>query len=181
MFSPVVNDIVKQELEKEAHELEKKIADIKITLQREPHRNTNDISSKAQWTNSYKRWNDYQDTDELQSKFESAEIQLTNLKERIDKLNDSNVKSCNHRFACGCSGNKEAERQVVSMATSKRLKEMLSFKEEGNILFKEKNYRDALALYEKSLIYFEYCFDGNEAEQKMADALRLSCLLNAGK
>lgn len=180
MFSPIVNDIVKQELEKEAHELEKKIFEMKITLQRESHRNTNDVSSQAQWMNSYKRWDDYQDTDELQSKFESAENQLTKLKERIARLNDTNPKSCSHRFSCGCSGNKEAERKVVSMTTSKRLKEMLSFKENGNILFKEKNYWDAMALYEKSLVYFEYCFDGSEVEQKKADALRLCCLLNAG-
>ena len=54
---------------------------------------------------------------------------------------------------------------------------MVQFKEEGNTLFKQHNYKEALALYEK--IYFEYCFDGSQDDRKQADSIRVLCLLNA--
>jgi len=56
---------------------------------------------------------------------------------------------------------------------------MVLFKEQGNTLFTQHNYKEALALYEKALIYFEYCFDGSLDERKQADAIRELCLLNA--
>lgn len=65
------------------------------------------------------------------------------------------------------------------MKTCDRLDEMVLFKEQGNTLFKQHNYKGALALYEKSLIYFEYCFDGSPDERKRADTIREVCLLNA--
>jgi hypothetical protein len=182
MFSPIVSGIVKQELEKEAQELEKKIADMEMELEKASESETDEVVT-AQWTNSYKQWEKYQDTDELATKIRSTENDLAKLKERITRLNNSNdsLKTCSHRFACGCSGNKQAEREVAAMNTSRRLQEMQSFKEKGNIFFGKKKYTDALALYEKSLIYFEYCFDGSESERRRADDLRLCCLVNAGE
>ncbi|KAL3800562.1 hypothetical protein ACHAWO_009806 [Cyclotella atomus] len=166
MFSTVVDEIVKQELENEARELETKIAEMKVNLQR---------SSEPLHTN----WDNYQDVEELESNIESAKDQLSKLKGRISRLDNDSLKTCSHRYACQCSGDKRAEREVVAMGTSKRLEEMKSFKEQGNTFFGEKKYREALDLYEKSLIYFEYCFDGTADEQAKADELRLSCLLNA--
>lgn len=167
MFSTVVDKIVKQELENEARELETKIAEMKVNLQR---------ASEPLHTN----WDNYQDVEELGSNIESAKDQLSKLKGRIGRLDNDSLKTCSHRYACQCSGDKRAEREVVAMGTSKRLEEMKSFKEQGNTFFGEKKYREALDLYEKSLIYFEYCFDGTADEQAKADELRLSCLLNAG-
>lgn len=179
MLSPVVNGIVRQEMENEAEELEKKIADMEFALQQasmpSAHKSLHSMSD------SYNHWNSYQDTEELESKVEAAKSQLTRLKDRISRLSSDNPKACSHRFACGCSQNKQAEREVVAMSASKRLEEMQSFKEQGNALFGEKKYREALALYEKSLVYFEYCFDGAASERKDADAVRLCCLLNAGE
>lgn len=178
MLSPVVTEIVKQELETEAKQLAKSIAEMEIVIAR-----SEDIkhSAQSEWSDTYKTWEKYQDTEELLTNVESAKGQLANIKERMNRLDGGNSKSCSHRFACGCSGNKSAEREVVAMSTSSRLKEMQSFKEKGNIFFGEKRYGEALALYEKALVYFEYCFDGTQDEQRLADSLRLRCLLNAGE
>jgi tetratricopeptide (TPR) repeat protein len=176
MFSPVVNDIVRQEMQKEANDLEKRISSLETELQRASKHE----SSHSQWTASYEHWDNFQDTDELTVALESAKSNLARLKERIKKLgNCDTLKTCSHRHACSCSGNKQTEREVVSMTTSQRIEEMESFKEKGNALFAERKYKEALALYEKSLIFFEYCFDGTEEERRQADNLRLLCQLNA--
>ena len=52
-------------------------------------------------------------------------------------------------------------------------------KKEGNTLYEAKKYKESIALYKKSPIYIEYCFDGNNEERRQADTLRLLCLLNA--
>lgn len=136
--------------------------------------------SHSQWTALYREWEHYQDTEELTSKIESAKNDLAKIRETINRLNDANPsKMCSHRFACSCSGNKQAEREVASMSTSKRLKEIQSLKASGNSFFGEKKYSEALALYEKSLLYYEYCLNCTENERKQADSLRLQCLLNA--
>jgi tetratricopeptide (TPR) repeat protein len=176
MFSPVVSEIIKQELENEARELETKIAELEVALQR-----ASETSHTNRLKGSYEQWENYQDIEELEAELKTANNQLSKLKDRIGTLHNDNVKTCSHRFACQCSGDKSAEREVVAMGTSKRLEEMKSFKEQGNTFFGEKKYREALALYEKALIYFEYCFDGTADERMRADELRLWCLLNAGR
>jgi len=176
MFSTVVNNIVRQEMEKDAQKVERKIMDMENALQRASYHE----HSHSQWTASYRQWEHYQDTDELTSEIESAKNDLVKIRDRINRLNDDNPsKMCSHRFACSCSGNKQAEREVASMSTSKRLKEIHSLKASGNIFFGEKEYREALALYEKSLLYYEYCLNCTKNERKQADSLRLQCLLNA--
>ncbi|KAL3801069.1 hypothetical protein HJC23_002362 [Cyclotella cryptica] len=176
MFSPVVNNIVRQEMENDAKEIERTIFDMESALQRA----LDNELSHSQWTASYRQWDRYEDTDELTSKIEAAKNELAKIRERINRLNDANPsKMCSHRFACSCSGNKQAEREVAFMSTSQRLKEMHSLKENGNAFFGHKNYLGALALYEKSLLYFEYCLTCTETERKDADSLRLQCLLNA--
>ena len=56
---------------------------------------------------------------------------------------------------------------------------MALFKIQGNELFGQQKYNEALNLYEKTLVYFEYCYNGTQEELKQADCLRLQCLLNA--
>ena len=179
-MSPVVTTIMKHELETEAWQLAESIAEMEIAIARSSELDMSH-SARIDWSNTYKIWEKYQDTDELLTRMESAKGRLAKVKERMNRLDGGNSKNCSHRFACGCSGNKSAERKVVAMSTSGRLKEMHSFKDEGNIFFGEKRYGEALARYEKALIYFEYCFDGVHDEKMQANNLRLRCLLNAGE
>ena len=179
---PIVNDIVRHELEKDAQEMKKRISDSEVILQKASEQDIDKPRSQLQWVASYKKWESYDDIDELTANIESAKKDLRKLNERIKNLNSDTIKKkCSHQFVCGCSRDKQAERQIVAMSTTKKLDEMRSLKEMGNVFFAEKQYEKALALYEKSLIYFEYCFGGNVEEQRKANELRLSCLLNAGK
>ena len=180
-----MDDLIARERESEITKLEEDLSKMELHLHRatemqQSSSRCNVSSSTSSWSDSYQQWECYEDTDDLKSKIELLKQRLSDLRERSKKQNfiDSG-KSCSHRHQCGCLGNKQAERKVVAMSTSERLKHMHSFKEEGNTLFKANKYQGALALYEKSLIYFEYCFDGTVDECENADHLRLQCLLNA--
>lgn len=179
MFSPMMQDLVHQEMQDEAIKLKNCIVEMEAQLQRAT---TQPPPSSSTLVSSYQKWDSYRDTEELQTNVTSAKTDLAKLKEKIaDHTNGNSIqtKTCSHRNNCGCSGNRQAEREAIAMGTARRLQEMQSLKREGNALFGHQKHQQALALYEKSLIYFEYCFDGTDEEQKRADELRLVCLLNA--
>ncbi|KAL7540532.1 hypothetical protein ACHAXR_012233 [Thalassiosira sp. AJA248-18] len=172
-----LKDIIGQEMAKEREALQDKILDLQQNLAKATQ---NDTSEEVSWADSYKKWDCYEDTDELEAEIDAAKKALSKLDDKIKNHNHKDTnKPCNHSHRCSCSGNKSAERKVVAMKTSERLDQMTVFKKEGNALFAQKNFKDSIALYEKALIYFEYCFDGTDEERKLADTLRLQCLLNA--
>ena len=182
MFSPGIKDIIHQEMLKERDKLEKHIQSLENSLDKasksvdDENTNTNNVTL----TSSYSHWDSYEDIEELQEQINDAKKSLIKLNEKITAHDEpSSEKTCGHRYQCSCSGDKRAERAVVAMKPCDRRKEMISFKEQGNTLFKQQNYKEALALYEKALIYFEYCFDGSPDERKQADSIREVCLLNA--
>lgn len=176
-----MKDVIGQEMAKERDKLEKIIVVMEHSLGK-ARVTQSDQPRNDSWTNAYSRWDCYEDADELESRVDIAKKNLAKLTDKIKNHggNDSD-KECNHRFNCSCSGDKSAEREVVAMKTSERLEQMARFKNDGNVLFANQpaNFKEALALYERSLIYFEYCFDGTDAEIIQADTLRLQCLLNA--
>ena len=187
MFSPGIKDIIHQEMLKERDKLEKHIKSLKDSIEKasssaDENRNDNTNKTNNTLTSSYSHWDSYEDVEELHEQINNAKKSLIKLNDKInnhDNPNTSTNKQCGHRYQCSCSGDKRAEREVVAMKTCDRLDEMIHFKEQGNNLFTQQNYKEALALYEKSLIYFEYCFDGSPDERKQADAIREVCLLNA--
>ena len=175
-----LGDVISQEMGRESERLEKDIAEMERTLHaakevRNDAYYNKALSTDSAWTDSYRQWERYEDIEELEDKIKSAKKDLNKLKEK--KENPS--KKCSHRFKCSCSCDKQAEQEVVGMGTLQRLKHMQLFREQGNFLFRKKKYEEALGLYEKSLIYFEYCFDGTDDECQQADDLRLKCLLNS--
>ena len=178
MFSASMKGIIAQEMANEREKLEKNIAAMKQILYKASSAQC-ELFKKDPWAKAYKHWDCYEDTDELEEKINAAKKDLAKLDDKIKNHgSDSSSKQCGHRHNCSCSGDKRAEREVVAMRTSERLDKMALFKEEANALYAHKKYRNALALYEKSLIYFEYCFDGTDVEREIADALQLQCLLN---
>lgn len=174
-FFPLLNEGLQRDiskLEDEISKMEKQLKKAKI--------NENEQSeSTSHFSDSYGKWNDFNDTEELEENIKACKAKLKSLKEKSNVYcGNVNEKKCSHGINCGCLGNKKAERDVMAMSTSERIRSMNSFKNEGNILFGKEQYEKALALYEKSLIYYEYCFDGNSSERKSAVKLRLQCLLN---
>lgn len=186
MFSPGIKDIIHQEMLKERDKLEQHIKSLEESLSKansSEDKNTNNninTTHNTTLTSSYSHWDSYEDVEELHEQISDAKKDLVKLNDKINShKNTSSEKSCSHRYQCSCSGDKRAEREVVAMKTCDRLDEMVLFKEQGNSLFTQHNYKGALALYEKALIYFEYCFDGSQDERKQADVIREVCLLNA--
>ena len=188
MFSSGIKDIIHQEMLKERDKLENHIKSLEDSLDKanssveDKNRNDNTNTKNTTLTASYSQCNSYEDIEEVQEQINNAKKALAKLNDKIHNHNNSDSsseKTCRHRYECSCSGDKRAELQVVAMKTCDRLNEMVLFKEQGNTLFSQQNYKEALALYEKSLIYFEYCFDGSLDERKQADSIREVCLLNA--
>ena len=197
MFASGMKDIIHQEMIKERDKLEKHIVAMEESLRRaraaliqsdrptqQNHRNIHDDTLKQ----SYTQWDCYEDTDELDEKIDAAKKALIKLNAKVKNHNkpsynnnNSNSDQCSlhHRYKCSCLGDKRAERAVVAMKTCERLDEMSQFKKDGNTLFVQQNYKEALALYEKSLMYYEYCFDGSQDERKQAETIRELCLVNA--
>lgn len=177
MFAAGMKDILSQEMAKERDELERKIEDMEHNL-RKSRALQETKKDTISWKKSYRRWDCYEDTDELECKIEAAKQELATLNRKM-KGQDSG-KPCDHKnILCTCFGDRSAERKVMNMETSERIEQMALFKRQGNILYTQKKYEESLPLYEKSLIYFEYCFDGTDEERQRADALRYQCLLNA--
>eukprot|EP00957_Ditylum_brightwellii_P187232 14259886-Ditylum_brightwellii.AAC.1 len=165
--------------------LERKVKTEESRLQKQHGiQNDDDRSSNtfpnSDWTQSYATWDSWDDTEEINNRLLCNKQRVKALKAKTSKCNTCNrCHKHNQLPSCAGSQNRKAERQVLEMSMSERLQKMHDFREEGNILFKQTDYRNALALYEKSLIYFEYCFYGNTEEKKAANQQRLTCLLNA--
>lgn len=182
MFAGGIRTIIGQEMVKERDKLEETVTAMEqnLTIARATQDTTAD--DKDTLANSYKRWDCYQDIDDLEAKIDSARRDLSKLNEKILVHNNSgnSDKHCNHRHRCSCQGDKSAERKVVEMTTSARLEQMASFKKQGNDLYAQKKYKAAVGFYEKTLIYYEYCFlDGSDDELKQAETLRLQAYQNS--
>ena len=111
----------------------------------------------------YSQWDSYEDIEELQE-------QINVTKKDLVKLNNKITTPTPPQPISSVATDIHVHVQVINVP-------MVQFKEEGNTLFKQHNYKEALALYEK--IYFEYCFDGSQDDRKQADSIRVLCLLNA--
>ncbi|KAL7551357.1 hypothetical protein ACHAWF_014546 [Thalassiosira exigua] len=178
MFAHGMKNIVGQEMVKERDKLERKILSLKHKLNKATV--AREQSNSSSWADDYTRWDCYEDVEDLEVEIKEAENDLCKLNEKIKLHNSKETdKECGHSYRCSCTGDKSAERAVIAMPTSQRLDQMALFKKQGNDLYAQNEYGESLVLYEKSLIYFEYCFDGTQEERMRADTLRLQCLLNA--
>ncbi len=175
-FFPLLNE----ELQRDVSKLEDQIVKMEKQLNKSKPNTNQQNEHTSHFSDSYGKWDYFIDTEELEENIKASKAKLKSLKEKSD-IYCGNVKEnqCPHGINCGCLGNKKAERDVMAMSTSERIRKMDSFKKEGNTLFGKEQYEEALALYEKSLIFYEYCFDGNASERKSAEKLRLQCLLNS--
>jgi len=131
-------------------------------------------SSRNDWTETYRKWDEWEDVEELEANIFTAKRKIDKIKKRRDKS-----KSNCHPGYCCSSKNRSKERRVAQMSTKERLKKMISFRKDvGNKCFKNEEFAQALLWYRKSLLYFEYSFPENKKEEMVLQKERLLCLLN---
>lgn len=123
----------------------------------------------ADWSNSYSKFKDYEDEDELEKLIENLELKL---KKRL------NISSNTPQPFC-CSNNRSEERRVANLPLESRLDEMRLYRNEGNRCFRAKNYEAALKLFEKSLLFAEYCFPQSVDDKQKVQNEREICLMNS--
>lgn len=120
------------------------------------------------WRSTYSKFQDYEDEDELDHYIEQLELKL---KQRL------NVTPKPHSFCC--SQNRREERRVANLTLESRLDEMRLYREEGCRCYRANNYEAALKLFEKSLLFSEYCFPQSMDEKQKVQDEREICLLNS--
>jgi len=169
------SNAVKAQIKSTEKIIEKKKSDLyqqQKMFQSEPRRDSYKKSPLSGWISTYEKWDKWEDTEEIETQLSTARQNLTDLKANPDTQRPSVVPCCRG------SHNRRAERYVARMTTQNRLHHMISFRNKGNTYFKKGDYSSALQWYDKSLIYYEYCFPINEEEKKSIDRERRCCLLN---
>ena len=130
---------------------------------------TSDKFESSDWTKTYKKWNKIQHIENIK----------TDLGKNQKKLEMMKQKKNRHHVPCCGSHNRKDERKVAEMPLEEKLKEMRRFRGEGNTFYGERKYSQAMILYEKSLIYFEYCLPRNTLDEAKVDQERVHCLVNS--
>ena len=141
MFSANMKEIIGKEMVTERDKLENRLQDLEGRLRTVEKAGAmkNDKSKSDTLGTSYRKWNCYEDTDELECKISDLRQKLVKLNAKMEKHNaNKSGKECGHRYECSCSGNKSAEKKVMAMKTSERLEQMAVFKTKGNTLYGQK-------------------------------------------
>ena len=127
------------------------------------------------WTHIYDKCNNWVDTDEIQSQIKKSKQEFSKLKKNHEMSKGRNMKES----LCCSSQNHGAEVKVIKMTTRERLKHMQSFRcDHGNLEYKKGNYLEALKWYDKSLMYYEYCFMSSGGGKGKVENEQMLCLLN---
>jgi len=137
------------------------------------------------WTNSYRKWDEWEDEEELENRIETTRERLTKLSSSRDSKRTSTGRSNGcampaQQLCCPSSQSRSAERAVAKMSIKERLKCMKAFRQEhGNRCFEKRDFVAAIKWYEKSLLYYEYCLPSSDQEREAVDQERLKCCLNS--
>lgn len=82
-------------------------------------------------------------------------------------------------LAGGCSHDHSAEQRIYDLSTDEKLAACVRFKNLGNLFFREGQFTRAAERFQRVLVYYEYTFPDDEAEQQQLDDVRATCVLNA--
>ena len=119
-------------------------------------------NSGADWTEAYRKWDEWEDPDEIAAREKAAE-------ERRKRAARGGT-ACNHDHS--------AERAVYEMDWSERLDACRNFQSKGNAFFKEGQYQRASVRYHHAITYFEYAIAEDDNQQAELDRVRLPVYLN---
>eukprot|EP01053_Blabericola_migrator_P006703 Blabericola_migrator_1__6702@NODE_338_length_9616_cov_89_769714_g272_i0_p2_GENE_NODE_338_length_9616_cov_89_769714_g272_i0NODE_338_length_9616_cov_89_769714_g272_i0_p2_ORF_typecomplete_len716_score139_82DUF3856/PF12968_7/1_1e05ANAPC3/PF12895_7/7_5e05ANAPC3/PF12895_7/1_5e03RPN7/PF10602_9/0_0011TPR_1/PF00515_28/1_3TPR_1/PF00515_28/1_7TPR_1/PF00515_28/73TPR_19/PF14559_6/0_15TPR_19/PF14559_6/0_068TPR_16/PF13432_6/0_0083TPR_16/PF13432_6/0_25TPR_MalT/PF17874_1/0_005BTAD/PF03704_17/1_9e03BTAD/PF03704_1 len=78
----------------------------------------------------------------------------------------------------GCAHDRSKERALYNRPTQEKLRMARRFRMEGNVAFKEKNFKRASVNYQKALLYYDYTFPETEEEEKSFNENKLAAHLN---
>ncbi len=174
-----IHQVRSEAVQSQAQSLHESIQNLSSRLARRQEivkTNQEEQTETVHWTNVYKKWDDWEDTEDIQKEIKESKQKLTKLKRNHEKTNRKKVK--NESFCCS-SQNRDDEKRVILMTTQERLEHMKSFRRDhGNLEYGKGKYEDARKWYDKSLIYYEYCFLSSGEEFKQVEEERLLCLLN---
>ncbi len=160
-----------------------KISDLQINLtsdlgklKRLQQKHALNLTSKGDWSGSYRLWNNWEDEDELQDHIDETRKKLLKLQSTIG----SNRKQSGNRSCCPSSCHRHSERIVAKMNLPERLQKMKTFRQlQGNRCFNKGDFDSALKWYEKSLMYYEYCLPKTKEEKQALDKERELSLINS--
>ena len=139
--------------------------------------NSTSQCNSLDWTNVYKKWDEFEDIEEIKMEIQKSKQKFGKLKKNYDMT--QRKKDKNKTSFCCSSSNRNDERRVVMMTTKERLEYMQSFRcDHGNVEYEKGCFASARKWYDKALIYYEYCFMSSGTEAKQVEHERLLCLLN---
>lgn len=120
--------------------------------------------STTDWTQSYARWDAWEDPEELARREHEARARQE--------------RAARSARAAGCDHDHSAEQKLMDMSTTAKLDACDDFRRLGNRFFAHGQYQRAAYHYHKALVYFEYVFPESDAETARHDTLKLTVLLN---
>lgn len=123
-----------------------------------------DADAHYDWTQTYARWDAWEDPEELARREQEA-------RERQERAERS-------ARAGGCDHDHSAEQKLMDMSTHAKLEACDEFRRLGNRFFQHGQYQRAAYHYHKALVYFEYVFPDTDEENARHDELKLKVLLN---
>lgn len=118
----------------------------------------------SDWTESYKFWNKWTDTEDIVEKRKTEEQKLEDLMTRPDFM--------------GHYHDHSEERLFFEKSEKEKMNYCERHRHIGNYLYQEGFLPKAAEQYQIALSYYEYCFPGDSSEQQSLDGLRHACLCN---
>lgn len=121
---------------------------------------------------------DYSKFENISSEFDHEEMlakrPLRDGCSHPDHVNSDNCSSC----PSSCSHDHSRERSIYEKPYAEKMSAARLFREEGNELFKAKQFEDAIASYKRAVVYLDYTFGESDEQHIETDEERCKCYLN---
>jgi tetratricopeptide (TPR) repeat protein len=136
-----------------------------VTTKKQDLKNDNNENGKEwDWSSTYRKYEDYEDLDEIQTAIQKEH----DIQEKL--LEQHNPSQHYHDHS--------AERKFFELPEKEKMKQCERYRALGNGLYKEGLLPKAAHLYKTAISYYEYCFPKDNDEQSALDELRYACLCN---
>lgn len=156
-------------LSSQAYDFAKKLLSLseKSSKEQVVETNTSPLEKQLEKTTDSKRIigsTDYNKYEKLSKEIEKEEISSNPKTKEVLKM--------------GCNNDLRKERELYEKPSSEKIEASQIFKSEGDEKLREKNYEEALKIYDKALLQLFYTFADNGEENKKVDKVKLTLNLN---